>query len=158
MGLPIGNEKSKDVEQAINYLRIAKGDLLICARLDRAIDTAPLIEMIRRQYLVNVAASEVLAYIFADQGQYRFDERLNPFVRQIERLAETTREPHALLIAELTAFFYLAGKATPKSFAIANLRKRDLWQEAAHLRLPLDRTFFIVIQRLVTGPEARFTE
>jgi hypothetical protein len=155
MGLPVGDEKSKDAGDAVKYLRIAKGDLLICVRLDRTIEAAPLMETIRRQYLVNAAAAEVLAYIFADQEQYRFDERLNQFVRPIERLAEATKEPHALLIAELTAFFYLAGKARPKSLATANLR-REMWQEAADLRLPLDRALFVAIQRLVVGPEAPF--
>jgi hypothetical protein len=98
----------------------------------------------------------VLAYFFADQEQYRFDERLNQFVRPIERLAEATKEPHALLIAELTAFFYLAGRARPKSLAVASLQRR-MWQEAAHLRLPLDRALFVAIQRLIVGPEAPFT-
>lgn len=158
IGLPVGEAKSRDVGEAINYLRIAKGDLLICARIDGAIKAVPLMESIRRQYLLNVAAAEVLAYIFADQGQYRFDEKLKHLVRPIERLAETMKDPHALLIAELTAFFYLAGKAKPRLFSIANLQRKDMWQEAAHLRLPLDRALFVTIQRLVIGPEARFNK
>jgi hypothetical protein len=156
-GLPVGDEGPKHGSDAGNYLRIAKGDLLICARLGRSVvDGGGLPEAIRRQYLINAAAAEVLAFIFSDQGQYRFDERFNQLVRPIEGLADVTKEPHALLIAELTAFFYLAGRAKPNAFSADRFRKRDIWQEAAHLRLPLDRALFVAIQKHVIGAETRF--
>lgn len=152
IGLAVDDENLRDLNlaEASNYLRIAKGDLRMCVKLGNDTAQHPLSDTIRRQYLINTAAAEVLAYIFAREGPYRFDEKLNPLVRQVERLFENTKEPHALMIAELSAFLFLAGSKRPYV-----VRDRDVWQEAAHLRLPLDRAFYIAIQKHILGHEAR---
>src|SRR5205814_1080885 len=130
-------------------LRIAKGDLLMSADLDRNSHDTELTQAIRRNYLINAAASEVLAYIFADEGNYRFDEKFVRFIRPIENLAATVKEPHALLISEMTAFLYLAGKNH-----LDIIRKTNLWEQAAHLSMPLDRALFVAIHRGIIGVEA----
>lgn len=139
---------------ASHYLKIAKGDLLISAREARSID-GPLATSIGRKNLINMASAEVMAYIFAPEGGYHFDERLNPYIASIERLIDAERNPHPLLTAELTAFLYLAGRERSNRPGVVRLSNGGFWQEVSHLRLPLDRAYFWAIQKHVIGPEAR---
>ncbi|WP_316235376.1 MULTISPECIES: hypothetical protein [unclassified Bradyrhizobium] len=140
--------------EAPHYLRIAKGDLLMSVKEGRSLDDS-LAFAIRRKNLINMASAEVMAYIFAPEGGYRFDERLNPYISLIEQLAGSERDPHPLLVAELTAFLYLAGRERSDSSSAYRLSKGDFWQEVSHLRLPLDRALFWAIQKNVIGPNAR---
>lgn len=103
-----------DTPQPVNLLiENAKEAIHQCFQLERGIENEadPFLQRLRRQYVLNVAAAEVLAALAAESGAYVFDVRLNPYLRAVSRVIESLGDTAPPLVkAEYLAFRALAGR------------------------------------------------
>jgi hypothetical protein len=145
LGLARSGEGRHRNDEALRYLTVAKGDLRLCVNFEKSLDSdASLLAVIRSQFIPNVAACEVLSCLFSDREVYKVDDWSRSLIRPIEAFAREIRNPHALLQAELSAFFRITERQ--QSFSGPDRRKR-LFREATTLKMPLDRALLKAIHQ-----------
>jgi hypothetical protein len=131
--------------EALRYLTVAKGDLRLCVDFERKLDSNdPLLTVVRSQFIPNVAACEVLSCLFTNRKDYKVDDWSRSLIRPIEAFARETKNPHALLQAELAAFLQITERQ--QSFLGPDRRKR-FFREATTLKMPLDRALLKAIHQ-----------
>jgi hypothetical protein len=139
-------ETSNSAQEAYRYLETAKGDLRLCIALEKELITEdPLLDLIRDQFLPNVAAAQVLGFLIRGRNDFGVDADAMLLAGRIERFASRLNAPHALLSVELAAFFRLSGRR----HSLPEVDRRRLSREAATLRLPLDRALFKAILKRI---------
>jgi hypothetical protein len=96
---------------------------------------------LRRQYIPNVAAAEVLRYFVMPPGQYAFNDSLRAYIRPLKALMAELPNTPPLLRAEFLAFQCLADRRPDH----ADQEFTALARQNARLRLPMDLWMFTKI-------------
>lgn len=95
------------------HLRLARADLRRCISEEWSLTrTGWMIEAVRAQFMHNLAAAEVLAFLFSRPGEYESPDWLRPFLGPIAELRQQ-RDLHPVLAAELDAFLAMVSRIAP---------------------------------------------
>jgi hypothetical protein len=122
------------------YLDIARGDLNRCVKLDEYEEESadPVLRLVRDQYIPNLAAYEVLAFIlYPDNRPFHLQHWPRPIKRQIKDFWRRSPNIHPLLEAEYIGYFVL----TEDKESIRDIRQKKR-QDREQIRLPLDRILY----------------
>jgi hypothetical protein len=125
------------------HLRIARGDLARCVKHDQYGEDVqdPVLSVVRDQFIPNLAAYEVLAYILTeDKSTFAIQQWTRQTKRQIKDFWRRSQNIHPLLEAEYIGYFIL----TDDTPSIAEIRRKKR-QDPKHIRLPLDRELYRTI-------------
>uniref|UniRef100_A0A183CN39 Toxin n=1 Tax=Globodera pallida TaxID=36090 RepID=A0A183CN39_GLOPA len=122
------------------YLQMAYDDLRLC--IDRDLKSPindPLMDVVRDQFIPNIAGYEVISYLLSEEGGYQM--RPWPVAARKKVLAFWKREQHShpLLAAELYSFGLLQNLSVPPG---RKPNKEDLRDNIGKLRLPLDQALY----------------
>lgn len=116
---------------ADTLLDMGQADLSECLRLSAITEASPELDELKRHFLHNAAAFDVIRFLFAASEE---DERVPVFADLADQIAQLQASPmrgNSLLFAEQTCFQILCGKADPSDWpaferAIASGREAAL--------------------------------
>ncbi|HTU12423.1 MAG TPA: hypothetical protein VMG08_16145 [Allosphingosinicella sp.] len=122
-----------ETQDSLVYLDQARKDLRYCALEDAGLEDDPVLALVRTQYLPNVAAYEVLAYLL--DATERSEQWPTRALSRLARYEKQYPKPHPLLRAELAAHKHLGGQSR-------TLGHKDFVDGLDRLHLPLDKTLY----------------
>lgn len=130
---------------ANHYLELAQGDLRRCIEFDleTPIDN-PLMDVVRAQFIPNIAGYEVLSYLMSEEREYRPANWHGQAKKKLLAFWENESHAHPLLAAELYGYGLLTDTKPPRSRKLDRIMVR---RNISRLRLPLDRELYRVIYR-----------
>lgn len=130
---------------AEHYLELAKGDLRRCIEYDIAHPiNNPLMDVVRAQFIPNIAGYEVLAYLMSEEGAYRPNIWPKQAGRKLLAFWASETQAHPLLAVELFGYGLLTDSKPPRG---RRLEKSTVRRNILQLRLPLDRELYRTIYR-----------
>jgi hypothetical protein len=127
-------------EDVGRYMELARGDLRLCAHRDKFEFDHPILSemlnLVRAQFVPNVAGYEVLAYILDKDDQYRPQQWPKAIQSKLRAFSTTKTKQHPLLRAELTGFELLQDSRARA------LGPDEYVDGMDKLRLALDKTLY----------------
>jgi hypothetical protein len=154
LGLAARITPSPLLEDWHRHLLLARGDLKRCLKLDDelALEGDAILSRVRAQFIPNIAAYEVLAYVLHADGPN--DPRAWPRkdVRRVWDFWSSHHHIHPLLRVELEGYAALLEEAPPQGVRIGE--ESPLHVQRA-LDLPLDRALYSTIRRELPMPTPR---
>jgi hypothetical protein len=125
---------------AFHYLELAQGDLRRCIEFDiKRLIEDPLMDIVRSQFIPNIAAYEVLSFLMSEQGEYRTRDWPRQAKRMLKKYWENEKMAHPLLAAELFGYGLLTDTKPPSG---RKLDKATFVRSISSLRLRLDRDLY----------------
>lgn len=139
-GLATGAHRDQLRSDAVHYLELARDDLKHCLEFDSKTPVDdPLMDVVRSQFIPNVAGYEVLSYLMSADRAYKMEPWSTAVRKKVMAFWEREQRAHPLLSAELYSFALLADMTPP---AGKRVTKAGFQENLSKLRLPLDRHLY----------------
>lgn len=135
--------QSIEGEYVDRYMELARGDLKLCATRDKFEFDDPLLDdllkLVRAQFVPNIAAYEVLAFVLDQENSYRTLQWPKNAMSRLRAFSDPQARPHALLRAELFGFNFIRDSGARR------LGAPEFVDGMHKLRLALDKTLYRAI-------------